>query len=68
MPSDAQKKANRKWDKENMITLGCKVYRSDAELFKEYAAEKGKTSNTLLKEYVIECIKDKKQSDSTDNR
>lgn len=59
--SDAQKKANRKWDKENMTTLGCKVYRSDAELFKEYATEQGKTSNTLLKEYVINCIKDKKK-------
>lgn len=54
--SDSQKKANRKWDKENMTTLGCKVYRSIAESFKEYAAEQGKTANMVLKEYVMDCI------------
>ena len=32
--SEAHKKGNRKWDKENMTTLGCKVKKEEAELFK----------------------------------
>ena len=54
--SEAKKKSNAKWDKENMITLGCKVKRDQAEQFKQYAASKGTTANTLLKEYVLACI------------
>lgn len=54
--SEAHKKGNRKWDKENMTTLGYKVKKEEAAAFKEYAAERGKTSNTVLKEFVQECI------------
>ena len=54
--SEAKKKSNAKWDKENMITLGCKVKRDQAERFKRYAASKGTTANTLLKDYVLSCI------------
>lgn len=53
---ESRKKANAKWDKENMITLGCKVKREDAEAFKTYCAEQGKTANTELKEHVMKCI------------
>jgi len=55
-PSEAQKKASAKWDKENMSTLGCKVKKEEAVAFKEYSQKRGKTSNTVLKEYVIQCI------------
>lgn len=54
--SEARKAANARWDKENMTTLGCKVKKEEAAAFKEYAAQRGKTSNTILKEYVFECI------------
>ena len=54
--TDARKKANAKWDLENMATLGCKVKKHEAIAFKGYAAQYGKTSNTMLKEYVIDCI------------
>lgn len=54
--TEARKKANAKWDSENMTTLGCKVKREEAAAFKAYATIRGKTSNTLLKEYVIGCI------------
>jgi hypothetical protein len=50
--------ANDKWDKENMTTLGCKVKREDAEVFKSYCTEQGKTSNTVLKEYVLQCVEE----------
>lgn len=54
--SEARKKANAKWDKENMATLGCKVKRTEAEAFKAYAKEQGKTANTILKDFVLDCI------------
>lgn len=54
--SDAQKKASNKYNKEHMATLGCKVRKEQAEQFKQYAENKGTTSNALLKNYVLECI------------
>ena len=39
-----------------MTTLGCKVKKTEAVAFKEYAKSQGKTSNTILKEYVQSCI------------
>jgi TPR repeat protein len=59
MPSDAQKRAANKYIKEHMTTLGCKVKKEEAAAFKAYAAEQGKTSNTILKEYVLRCISEK---------
>ena len=56
-PSESQKKASLKWDKENMTTLGCKVKKEEAVAFKEYCDDCGKTSNTVLKEYVQDCIR-----------
>lgn len=55
-PRESQKKASLKWDKENMTTLGCKVKKEQAAAFKTYCEEQGKTSNTVLKDYVMECI------------
>lgn len=53
--SASRKKANQRWDSENMSTLGCKIRRNDALIFKEYAKSLGTTANTLLKSYVLEC-------------
>ncbi len=46
------------WDKANIASLGCKVRKEEADIFKEYAVRQGKTVNTLLKEYVLDCIND----------
>ena len=56
MPSEAQKRASNKYNLEHMSTLGCKVKKEEAEAFKEYCSELGKTSNTVLKEFVYKCI------------
>lgn len=57
MPVSEKKKAsNAKWDKENMTTLGCRVKKEDAIAFKQYCGRQGKTSNTMLKEFVGQCI------------
>lgn len=61
--SEARKAANAKWDKENMSTLACKVKKEEAAAFKEHCAQQGKTSNTVLKEFVLETIeKDSKKA------
>lgn len=62
-PSESQKRASLKWDKENMIVLGCKVKRTQAAAFKSYCAERGKTSNTVLKDYVLDCIGESDEQD-----
>lgn len=54
--SDAKKKANAKWDSENMATLACKVKREQADKFKAHCAGVGKTSNAVLRDYVLESI------------
>ena len=54
--SDARIKANQKWDKEHMITIGCRIKREQAEQLKQIAARRGKTANGLLKDYVENLI------------
>lgn len=54
--SEKKKISNAKWDKENMATLGCRVKKAEAAAFKDYAKARGKTANTVLKEYVQQCI------------
>ena len=54
--SEAHKRANAKWDRANLMTLGVRLKRTDAMAFKEYAASQGKTANALLKEYVLKCL------------
>lgn len=53
---DAKKKANAKWDSENMATLACKVKKDHADRFKAYCAEIGKTSNAVLRDCVLSCV------------
>ena len=54
--SEAKKKANAKWDNENMATIACKMKKNQAERFKSYCIAQGKTSNAVLREYVLRCI------------
>lgn len=55
-PSDAQKKAAAKYHRENIASLACRVRKEQAEQFKAYCEAQGKTSNAVLREYVLECI------------
>lgn len=54
--AESRKRANAKWDKENMTTLGCKIKRNQAAAFKAYCENQGSTSNTVLKDFVLGCI------------
>ena len=59
--TEAQKKANRKWDKENMVTLACHVRKEQAEEFKDIISKRGKTVNQSLKDYVVSEIEKNKE-------
>ena len=54
--AESRKRANAKWDKENMTTMGCKIKRTHAAAFKAYCENQGNTSNTVLKDFVLGCI------------
>lgn len=60
----AKKEANAKWDKSNMLTIGCRLRVEDAQSFKEYAKQKKTTANTLLKEYVFSCLFEQEKKDA----
>ena len=57
-PSNAQKKASAKYHKENIASLACRVKKEQADKFKAYCEGMGKTSNAVLREYVLNCIED----------
>lgn len=61
--TESRKKANAKWDAENMTTLGCRVKKDQAEKFKTYCAEIGKTSNAVLRDYVLDCVEEKQNTE-----
>ena len=58
-PTEAQKRASAKYQRENIASLACRVKKDQAEKFKEYCAGMGKTSNAVLRDYVLDCIGEK---------
>ena len=61
--AESRKRANEKWDAENMTTLGCRVKKEQADRFKAYCSEIGKTSNAVLRDYVLDCIGEKQDTE-----
>ena len=55
-PSEAQKRASAKYQEKNIASLACRVKKEQAEKFKAYCVEQGKTSNAVLREFVMQCI------------
>lgn len=62
-PSEAQKRASAKYQRENIASLACRVKKDQAEKFKAYCASMGKTSNAVLRDYVLDCIDEKEAGD-----
>lgn len=58
MVSEKQKGYARKWDKENMRSISCRMRTEDAELFKEYCAFHNTTPGAVLKEYVWKLLEE----------
>ena len=62
-PSDAQKRASAKYQRENIASLACRVKKEQADRFKVYCSEIGKTSNAVLRDYVLDCIGEKQDAE-----
>ncbi len=56
MITESHKKANLKWDRENMKTFSCRLRTDDADLFKEYCKSHNTTPGAVIKKYVTELI------------
>ena len=58
-PTEAKKRANKKYQAKNIASLACRVKKDQAEKFKAYCSSLGKTSNAVLRDYVLDCIDEK---------
>ena len=58
MVTEARKRANAKWDKENMTILGCKVKKEYAAKFRAVCAAQGTTPNAVLKQAADDFMRD----------
>ncbi len=56
MITKSHRAGNRKWDRDHMATIGCRLRKYQAEQFKEYAKKHGTTANALLKEYILNTL------------
>lgn len=56
MPSEAQKKASKKYQEKNIASLACRVKKEQAEAFRQYCEASGTTPNAVLREFVLSCI------------
>ena len=56
MITASHKKANLKWDRENMKSFSCRLRKEDADVFKEYCQSRNTTPGAVLKKYVTELI------------
>lgn len=57
--SESRKKANAKWDKENMTVLGCKVRKDYADRIRAAAAANNDTVNAIIKRALDDYLNNK---------
>lgn len=55
--SEARKRANAKWDKTNMTTVGVRVTRALADSFTEACNKLGQTKGEVLRKAILDSIK-----------
>ena len=70
MVSEKQKQYSRKWDRDNMRSVSCRLRTEEAELFKAYCTAHNTTPGAVLKNFVkgkLEefLIEQNKQADNT---
>lgn len=56
MVSEKQKQYARKWDKENMRSVSCRLRTEETEDFKKWCELKQTTPGAVLKNYVKQCL------------
>lgn len=58
MVTEAKKRSNAKWDKENMTMLGCKVRKTKADEFKVACKLSGTTPNAVFRKAMDEFMEE----------
>lgn len=58
--SESRRRANNKWDAANMTTLGCRMRKTDAEIFKAACKDSGTTVNAVFTRAAAEFLKNYK--------
>lgn len=61
MVSEAQKAATERWSKKNMTTIGCRVTKVKASLFKESCQKLGIVPNQVILKAVNDTIERAKE-------
>ena len=59
--SESRRRANNKWDAANMTTLGCRMRKTDAEIFKAACKDSGTTVNAVFAAAAVEFLKNYKE-------
>lgn len=57
MPTDSQKTARNKWDRDHMQVITCKITKEKADRFKQACDKLGTTRNAVLSRAIDETIK-----------
>lgn len=57
--TDAKKRANKKYQAKTIASLACRVKKDQAEAFKTYCGMQGRTSNAVIRDYVLSCIEER---------
>lgn len=55
--SESRRRANAKWDAANMTTLGCRMRKADAQIFKSACKDSGTTVNSVFTRAAEEFVK-----------
>nr|DAK83852.1 MAG TPA: antitoxin [Caudoviricetes sp.] len=55
--TDAERRAQNKWEQKNRVTLGVRLSKADGEAFRAWCADRGLTVNAALSVYVAECLR-----------
>ena len=58
-PTEAQKRASAKYQRENIASLACRVKKEQAAKLKAYCESMGKPSHAVGRDYVLDCIDEK---------
>lgn len=63
--TDAERRAQNKWEQANRVTLGVRLSKADGEAFRAWCAARGQTVNAALSSYVADCLRGAASPDQT---
>lgn len=65
--SESRRRANKKWDAANMTTLGCRMRKTDAQIFKSACKDSGTTVNAVFAAAAADFLQNYKAGKNEDS-